>query len=439
MTVKTGENPGACYIREEMNMTLNRRSFIGTAVAATAALSAPLVRAQARPRVVVVGGGAGGATAARYIAKDSAGAIDVTLVEPSRQYYTCFFSNLYIGGFRTIESLGHSYGTLASAYGINVVHDWAVGVDRDAKTVTLAGGAVLPYDRLVLSPGIDFVDGAVPGWDLSAQNAMPHSYKGGSQTELLRAQLEAMPQGGVFAMVAPPNPYRCPPGPYERISMVAHYLKANNPTAKILIADPKEKFSKQGLFEEGWNKHYPGMITRIGPDFGGDNVSVDPVEMTVDIDGDVNKVDVCNVIPAMKAGRICELAGITEGNWAPVIAHTLQSRLDENIHVLGDAANQGDMPKSGYSANSQAKVAAMAVRGALTGSRVFPAKFSNTCWSLIDTDDGVKVGATYEATDEKIAQVEGFVSQTGEDAALRKATYEESIGWYAGITADMFS
>jgi NADPH-dependent 2,4-dienoyl-CoA reductase/sulfur reductase-like enzyme len=391
-----------------------------------------------KPKVVVVGGGAGGATAARYIAKDSAGEIDVTLIEPSRSYYTCFFSNLYIGGFRELDSIEHSYGTLASEYGINVVHDWATGVDRDAKTVALAGGGAVPYDRLILSPGIDFVDGAVPGWDVSAQNAMPHAYKGGSQTELLKAQIMAMPEGGTYVMVAPPNPYRCPPGPYERVSMVAHVLKANNPTAKIIIADPKPSFSKQGLFEEGWQKHYAGMVTRIGPDFGGDNVSVDPAAMTVDVDGEVIKADVVNVIPAQKAGLICEAAGLTEGNWAPVTGHTMQSRLDENIHILGDATNQGDMPKSGFSANSQAKVAAMAVRGALTGSRVFPAKFSNTCWSLIDTNDGVKVGATYEATDEKIAKVDGFVSQTGEDAALRQATYEESIGWYEGITSDMF-
>lgn len=420
-------------------MKLNRRAFVGTGMAA-ATLSAPMVNAAShgKPKVVVVGGGAGGATAARYIAKDSAGEIDVTLIEPSRSYYTCFFSNLYIGGFRELDSIEHSYGTLASEYGINVVHDWATGVDRDAKTVSLAGGGTVPYDRLVLSPGIDFVDGAVPGWDVSAQNAMPHAYKGGSQTELLKAQIMAMPEGGTYVMVAPPNPYRCPPGPYERVSMVAHALKANNPTAKIIIADPKANFSKQGLFEEGWEKHYSGMITRIGPDFGGENVSVDPAAMTVDIDGEVIQADVVNVIPAQKAGLICEAAGLTEGNWAPVIGHTMQSRLDENIHILGDATNQGDMPKSGFSANSQAKVAAMAVRGALTGSRVFPAKFSNTCWSLIDTNDGVKVGATYEATDEKIAKVDGFVSQTGADAALRQATYEESVGWYEGITSDMF-
>lgn len=421
-------------------MTFDRRAFLGASSAAMTVLSAPMVRAagHGKPRVVVIGGGAGGATAARYIAKDSDGAIDVTLIEPARKYYTCFFSNLYLGGFKQIEDIGHTYGTLASDYGINVVHDWAIGVDRDAKTVRLTGGQDVPYDKLILSPGIDFVDGSVPGWDLSAQNAMPHAYKAGSQTQLLRAQLEAMPEGGTFALIAPPNPYRCPPGPYERVSMVAWHLKNNNPTAKILVVDPKENFSKQALFEEGWQNHYGGMIERIGPDFGAASVSVDPAAMTLDIDGSVENVDVCNVIPAQKAGQIAELAGVTEGNWAPVNPSDMSSKADPDIHVLGDASLQGDMPKSGFSANSQAKVCANAVRGALTGSTVFPAKYANTCWSLIAENDGVKVGAAYEPTEEKIASVDSFVSQTGEDAALRKATYEESEGWYAGITADMF-
>ncbi|WP_171236575.1 NAD(P)/FAD-dependent oxidoreductase [Ruegeria sp. HKCCA6837] len=419
-------------------MTLNRRVFLGAAGVVAAGLSAPMVLAQGKPRVVVVGGGAGGATAARYIAKDSKGEVDVTLIEPSRTYYTCFFSNLYLGGFQELSDIAHSYGTLAANYGINVVHDWATGVDRDAKTVSLAGGGSIPYDKLILSPGIDFVDGAVEGWDVSAQNKMPHAYKAGSQTELLKAQIMAMPEGGTFAMVAPPNPFRCPPGPYERISMVAHVLKKNNPTAKIIVADPKPKFSKMALFQEGWGNNYEGMVDWIGEDFGGGNVSVNPDAMTVTIDGEETKVDVCNVIPAMKAGRIAEMAGVTDGNWAPVNAADMSSKVDPDIYVLGDASQQGDMPKSGFSANSQAKVCANAVRGALTGSKVFPAKFSNTCWSLIDTNDGVKVGATYEATPEKIAKVDGFISQTGEDADLRKATYEESLGWYAGITSDMF-
>lgn len=417
-------------------MALSRRIFLSTL---TATLAAPMVMAQtAKPRVIVVGGGAGGATIARYLAKDSKGELEVVLIEPARTYYTCFFSNLYLGGFQTYESLGHSYGKLATEYGINVVQDYAVGVDRDAKSVTLASGSVLPYDRLVLSPGIDFVEGSVPGWFTTAQHLMPHAYKGGSQTQLLQAQMAAMPQGGTFAMVAPPNPYRCPPGPYERISMVAHHLKTNNPTAKILLLDPKDKYSKQGLFEEGWNTHYPGMITRIGPDMGGNVIEVRPDTMEVVVDGEVEKVDVCNVIPAQRAGNIATIAGVTDANWAPVHPDSMLSKMDENIYVLGDSTNQGDMPKSAFSANSQAKVSANHIRGALTGSTVFPAKYSNTCWSLIAPDDGVKVGASYEPTPEKIASVESFISQTGEDAALRKATYEESLGWYAGITTDMF-
>ena len=419
-------------------MKLNRRNFISASAGIAATMSSPMVFGASKPKVVVIGGGAGGATAARYIAKDSKGAIDVTLVEPTRSYYTCFFSNLYLGGFRDFDSIGHSYGKLASDFGINVVHDWAVDVDSSGKTVSLAGGGTLNYDKLILSPGIDFVDNSVPGWDLSSQNKMPHSYKAGSQTQLLNAQIENMRQGGTYCMVAPPNPYRCPPGPYERVSMVAHKLKKTNPSAKILILEPKPKFSKQGLFEEGWNKHYSGMIEMIGPEMGGKGVEVRPASMEVIVDGEAEKVDVCNVIPAMKAGKIAELAGVTDGNWAPTIAHTMQSRKNSDIHILGDAAAQGDMPKSGFSANSQAKVCAMAVRGELTGSKVFPAKFSNTCWSLVDTNNGIKVGASYEATDEKIAKISGFVSKTGEDASVRKATYEESIGWYSGITSDMF-
>ena len=419
-------------------MKMNRRSFVAGTTLGLATLSAPMVMGQARPRVVVIGGGAGGATAARYIAKDSAGAIDVTLIEPTRQYYTCFFSNLYLGGFWDYDALGHSYGKLATEYGINVLHDWAIGVDRDAMTVTTAGGHTLPYDRLVISPGIDFIDGSVPGWDISAQDAMPHAYKAGSQTQLLKHQVENMREGGTYVMVAPPNPYRCPPGPYERVSMVAHVLKQRNPTAKILILDPKENFSKRALFEEGWSRHYDGMIDWIGPDFGGGNVEVRPDSMEVVVDGEVMAVDVCNVIPGQKAGRIAELAGVTEGNWAPVTPTDMRSRIDPNVFVLGDASNQGAMPKSGYSANSQAKVCANVVRADLTGSRVFPARYANTCWSLIATDDGVKVGASYEPGAEQIDSVSSFISQTGEDADLRRQTYQESIGWYEGITADIF-
>ncbi len=421
-------------------MTVRRRAVLGGLAAGAGLLAAPAVLGQGRPQVVVVGGGSGGATAARYLAMQSDGALDVTLVEPSRRYYTCYFSNLYLGGFWPFEDLAHSYAALASRHGINVLHDWAIGVDRDARTVTLAGGATLPYDRLVLSPGIDFVEGSVPGWDIAAHGRMPHAYKPGTQTALLRAQVEAMPEGGVYAMVAPPNPYRCPPGPYERISMVAHVLSEQNPTAKILIADPKESFSKQALFEEGWNRHYPGMIERVGPDFGGDVVEVDPEAMTLAIDGVVEQVDVCNVIPAQKAGRIAELAGLTDAaGWVPIDAFTMKSQADPEIFVLGDASIAGDMPKSGFSANSQAKVAVNVIRHELLDSRLFPARYANTCWSLIATEDGVKVGASYEPTEERIATVDSFISQTGESSELRAETFRESIGWYNGIVDDMFS
>lgn len=418
-------------------MTLNRRIFLKTTLATGALLTAPMVGAQGKPRVVVVGGGPGGATAARYLAKDSEGALDVTLIEANPIYTTCFFSNLYIGGLRDFESLQHGYDKIGA--GVTVVHDMVTAVDRAARTVMLAGGQVLPYDRLVLSPGVDFKEGSVPGWSLEVADIMPHAYKAGPQTQLLKTMVESMPQGGIFAMVAPPNPYRCPPGPYERVSMVAHVLKQTNPTAKILILDPKDKFSKQTLFEDGWGKYYNGMVEWISPELGGADVAVRPDTMEVVVEGIAQRVDVCNVIPGQIAGRIAALAGVTdETGWAPVRPQNMQSKLDENIYVLGDSSAQGDMPKSAFAANSQAKSASMAIRGELTGSKVFPAKYSNSCWSLLAPDDGIKLGASYEPTPEKIASVESFISAADEDAALRKATYEESLGWYAGITADVF-
>lgn len=420
--------------------TIDRRRFLGTAagVAATA-LAAPHVAAAARPQAVVIGGGAGGATAARYIAHDAAGAVDVTLIEPTRAYYTCFFSNLYVGGFRDVASIRHDYGRLAAEFGVNVVHDWAVEVDRDAGEVVLAGGGRVPYDRLVVSPGIDFRYDSVPGYGLAAQSRMPHAWKAGSQTELLRAQVLAMPEGGTFVMVAPPNPYRCPPGPYERASMVASVLAERNPSAKILILDPKEKFSKQALFEEGWARHYPGMIEWLPFSEHGGVERVDPETMEIATAFETYTADAANVIPGQKAGLIAERAGLTDDTgWCAIDPASMRSRSDERIFVLGDATIAGDMPKSGFSANSQAKVAAMVLRADLTGSASFPARYANTCWSLIAAGDGVKVGASYAPTAEKIEKTEGFISQTGEDEATRLQTYEESLGWYSGITSDMF-
>ena len=419
---------------------MDRRSFLkGTAAGVALASSAPAVVGSAKPRVVVIGGGAVGATAARYLAKDSKGALDVVLIEPTRTYYTCFFSNLYIGGYRDFASIGHTYGKLASDYGIAVVHDWATGIDRDKKTVALASGTQIGYDRVIVAPGIDFKYETTPGYSAEASGKMPHAWKGGSQTQLLKAQLEAMRPGGTFVMLAPPNPYRCPPGPYERVAMAAHLLSQKNPTAKIIVLDPKEKFSKQGLFQEGWTKYYGDMIEWIPASMYGAIKAINADTMTIETELDTFKADVANVIPGQRAGHIASSAGLTNASgFCPIVPASMQSQMDPNVYVLGDSTIAGDMPKSGYSANSQAKVAAMVVRAELTGSRAFPAKFSNTCWSLVATDDGVKVGAGYEATAEKIASTGGFISKNGESAELRKQTYEESIGWYNGITSDMF-
>ncbi len=389
-----------------------------------------------KPHVVVIGGGAGGATAARYIARDGNGQVDVTLVDANKTYQPCFFSNHYLAGDRDFASLDHSYTTLEREFGIQVVQDTATGIDRDAQKINLQKG-ILRYDILVLAPGIDFVEGSVNGWSLADQNQMPHAYKGGEQVRRLKSQIEAIPKGGIFAIVAPPGFYRCPPGPYERVCVVANMFKAINPTAKIIIADPKPVFSKMGLFREAWKKYYKGMID-MNSDVDMNTFSVDPQAMTISVDGETIKVDACNIIPAQKAGQIAHTAGIVEDGWAPVRAQDMRSRLDENIYVLGDAAAQGDMPKSAFSANSQAKVCANAILHRLTGAALGPSEFQNTCWSLLAENDSVKIGATYKATSEKIARVDGFVSRRRESAELRKNTYEESLDWYSSITADMF-
>ncbi|KUO57727.1 MAG: flavocytochrome C [Alphaproteobacteria bacterium BRH_c36] len=421
-------------------MPISRRRFMISAALSTSTLAMPsFLRAQGKPKVVVIGGGAGGGTAARYLAKDSKGEIDVTLIEPQQAFTTCFFSNLHIGGFRTFESITHDYKTLESTHGIKVVHQMATAVDRGAKVVTLADGSKVPYDKLIVSPGISLKWDSVAGYSQEAAEVMPHAWQAGPQTQLLKSKIEAMKQGGTFVMIAPPNPYRCPPGPYERISMVAHVFKQKNPTAKIIVLDPKEKFSKQALFQEGWQKHYPGMVEWIPGSILGSIKSVDAKSGKIETELDVFKADVANVIPAQSAGGIAITAGLTnDSGFCPIVPDSMQSQIDENVYVLGDSSIAGDMPKSAFSANSQAKVCANAVRGALTGSRVFPAKFSNTCWSLIAPDDGVKVGANYEGAPEKITKTTGFISNTGEDSALRKATYEESLGWYSGITQDIF-
>ena len=240
-------------------------------------------------------------------------------------------------------------------------------------------------------------------------------------------------------MVTPPNPYRCPPGPYERVSMIAHQFKKSNPTAKIVVLDPKNKFSKQGLFMQAWQRHYPGMIEWIDADTHGGIKNVNVAKMEFETDLDTFKADAASIVPAQRAGSIAMSAGVNDGDWCPIMPASMQSKADENIYVLGDASIAASMPKSGFSANSQAKVAANHIRGSLTGSKIFGARYANTCWSLVATNDGIKVGASYKAGDEKIEATSKFVSQTDEDSDTRKATYDESVGWYEGITTDMFS
>ncbi len=408
--------------------------------AGVASIAVPAgIRAQAKPRVVVIGGGAAGATAARYIAKDASDEIDVTLITASDQYTTCFFSNLYLGGYRSFNSITHSYLTLASQ-GINVKLGYAQTVDTGKKAVMMEDGSSIAYDRLIVAPGIDLNFDSVEGYSEEAAEIAPHAWLGGAQTTLLKNKLDALQNGENIVMVPPPNPYRCPPGPYERVSMMAHALKSRGLTdCKIFVLDPKEKFSKQGLFQEGWEKHYPDMIEWYGSDIHGGILGVDVEAGTVETDFDTFEGTLLNIIPGQMAGAIALEGGLTnDTGFCPIVADSMRSTMDENVYVLGDASIAGAMPKSGFSANSQAKVAAMHVRSDLTESRVFPSKFSNTCWSLIADDDGVKVGAQYVVEDGKIASTSTFISQTGEDAALRKTTYEESLGWYDGITKDIF-
>jgi NADPH-dependent 2,4-dienoyl-CoA reductase/sulfur reductase-like enzyme len=424
-------------------MQTTRRSFmrIGFTASGALALGAPAVLGQAKPQVVVIGGGAGGATAARYLAKDSNGAIAVTLVEENEVYQTCFHSNLFLGGFKSYADITHRYDDLAKNHGIAVVQARAERIDRDKKEVVLSTGQRLPYDRLVVAPGIDLKYDSVPGWSRDAEEAMPHGWKPGRQTQLIRQRLDAVPDGGLIVMIAPPNPYRCPPGPYERASMFAHVLKkTGRGNAKIVILDPKESFSKQGTFQAAWEQHYGSMIEWLGPKVHDGVKSVDPKTNSVVTGFETYRnAAMVNLIPAQMAGEIARLAGLAPaGGYCAIDPASMRSAVDPAIFVLGDACIAGDMPKSAFSANSQAKVAAMTIRGELVGARTFPARYVNTCWSLVETDDTIKVGGRYEAKDGKIAATETFVSKPGETAELRKANQAENLGWYEAITADMF-
>jgi NADPH-dependent 2,4-dienoyl-CoA reductase/sulfur reductase-like enzyme len=420
----------------------NRRQFLRRAGAFAAAAGFPMpVIAQAKPKLVIIGGGPGGATVAKYVAKDSDGAIEVTLIEPLRQFTTCFHSNLYLGGFRSWDSITHSYDALGSKHGVKLAHQAATAIDREKRSVRLADGSQLAYDRLVVAPGIDIKFDSVPGYSEAATETMPHAWKPGPQTQLLKRQLDSVEDGGVIVMIAPPNPYRCPPGPYERVSMMAHVLKAKGHRhSRVIVLDPKDSFSKQPLFQEGWEKHYPGMVEWQDPKMHGGIKRVNVSTMTVETDLATYKAALINVIPAQSAGKIALDAGLSnQSGFCPIDPASMKSANDPNVYVVGDSCIPGEMPKSAFSANSQAKVAAMMIRGEMVNARTFPARYTNTCWSMIETDDAVKVGGRYEPKDGKIAAVETFVSKTGESTELRRQTQAENMGWYSGIVADIFT
>jgi len=426
-------------------MIMNRRNFnklvVGSFALSMAACSSlsNVNLPKNKKRVVVVGGGFGGATAAKYLKKFSPDT-EVILIEQNKEYYTCPFGNTVIAGINDIDYIKHDYKTLESKYGITVIHETVKKVDGATNSVILENGDVIPYHKAIVSPGIDFKyeKGYVEGSELYS----PHAYKAGAQTTLLREQLEAMKNGGTYVMVAPENPFRCPPGPYERISLVAHYIKNNKPDSKIIILDQKSKFSKQGLFQEGWENLYEDMIEWRSVEFGGKVIKVDPkTKLITTDDGDV-QADVLNYIPRQKAGKLAFDSGLTKGDWCPINTKTFESKLVKNIHVIGDASISSSMPKSGFSANSQAKIAALQVSRLLAKMDIInPPKLVNTCYSLLSPDYGITVAAVYEANGDKIVKVEGSggLSPMNASAQYRKREAEYAVGWYKNQMADIFS
>jgi sulfide dehydrogenase [flavocytochrome c] flavoprotein subunit len=424
-------------------MTLDRRSFLKLVSAGAGAAGLPMIgrAAELMPkgakRVVVIGGGYGGTIAAKYIRMMDK-SIEVVMIERNDHFVSCPFSNLYIGGIlKDLNPLTIKYDKLASNHGVKVVQAEVTAIDPAAKVVTTSKGTV-SYDRLVLSPGIDFRLEEMKGYDAAAMEKMPHAWKAGPQTVLLRKQLEAMKDGGTMVMTVPLAPYRCPPGPYERASMVAHYLKANKPKSKLVVLDANPDItSKGGLFKKGWKDNYAGIIDyRPAKKV----TEVDSSKLTVLVEGleDV-KGDVVNVIPPQRAGQIAVAAGLVgdDKNWCPVNQTTFESTKQAGIHVIGDACIAGPMPKSGYSANSEAKICAMNIVALMNGKETTDLSGINTCYSYITDKEAVSVAAVYAVKEGKIIAVpnSGGVSPADFSAAKMEAIYAES--WLKNILTEM--
>jgi NADPH-dependent 2,4-dienoyl-CoA reductase/sulfur reductase-like enzyme len=423
-----------------MKHRATRRQFLAGGLGTASAALLPLPAfSQLAARIVVVGGGFAGATCARTLKRLDPKA-DVTLVEPNATFTACPFSNNVVAGLREIEAQQFGYDKIA-ADGVRLAKLSADKVDAAARTVTLSDGATLQYDRLVLAPGIDIRWDALPGYNEAAAEKMPHAWKAGEQTLLLRRQLEAMEDGGLVLMSSPANPFRCPPGPYERASLIAYYLKTKKPRSKLIVLDSKDTFSKQRLFQNAWKDLYPGILEWVSLSAGGKVNSVDPATNTLVTDFDKHVAKVANVIPPQKAGRIAEIAGVTDRTgWCPIDPVTFESRQQRNIHVIGDATIAGAMPKSAFTANAQAKVCAAAVAKLIAGQTPEQPKLINTCYSLVAPDYGISVAGVYRPKDGVLADVEGAGGVSPADAPrdfrALEATYAD--GWFKTITSEVY-
>ncbi len=420
---------------------LSRRHVLKHAAASAAALglATPAIAQGTAGRVVVVGGGFAGASCARTLKRIDP-RLTVVLVEANPTFTACPFSNTVIAGLRDLKAQQFGYKRLADDKIVTTFVP-AVSVDANARVLILNDGTKLPYDRLVLAPGIDIRWGALPGYNEAAAEQMPHAWRAGDQTLLLRKQLESMADGGLVVIAAPANPFRCPPGPYERASLIAHYLKTRKPKSKLIILDAKDAFSKQGLFLGAWKELYGEMIEWVPLSKGGKVTAVDPKTNTLTTEFGSHKAAVANVIPPQRAGLVAERAGVADKTgWCPIDPVTFESKLAPNIHVIGDASIAGGMPKSAFAANSQAKVCAAALAKLLAGEKPAEPRLINTCYSLVAPDYGISVAGVYEPRGGVLADVKGAggVSPAKAPRSTRNLEANFANGWFKTITGEVF-
>ncbi|WNV04434.1 NAD(P)/FAD-dependent oxidoreductase [Candidatus Methylospira mobilis] len=423
-----------------MTRKLNRRGFLklGALLGLSACSASPAKQAAtSKARVVVVGGGYGGATTARYIRLLDPG-IRVTLVEPNPRILSCPGSNEVLAGWRKLDDLAIDYAHLRQNAEIEVVTAQAARIDNKNRVLALKDGGKLHYDRLVVAPGIDFRWDAIAGYDFAASQRVAHAWKAGPQTMLLRNQLRAMPDGGVVMLTVPAAPYRCPPGPYERASLIANYLQRCKPRSKIIILDAKTQFSKQALFFEGWKTLYPGMIEWLPSESEGliEQVNVDTLTVTTHFNE--HRADVLNVIPPQKAGSFAEENGLSDaGGWCPVDFDSFESTLLPRVHVIGDACIAYPMPKSAFSANSQAKICALAIVNLLNERTPSPPSLINHCYSFLAPDYAISITGVYART---TADKRLIATTTGETPMNADHAQEAHLAknWQEHIRKDSF-